>query len=482
MGFFSTIRSWMMRLFPLKPAVRAFGIKLPDVSSVPDLQETWTDIYSGSGDRSGGKRVFNVAALLCYDVSRLSVGEAEITSQDKTVQKIIDNVISPMLQRAVEESVAKGGAAIRPWLDTMGNPHADLYRVGEFLPVDFQDDRITAMMFVDQKTIKTEHQSVTYTKLELQRWTPPSAGKAGKFSSTTKAFRKDGEATDTDIGRECSLALVPEWESITPEWTIANVNAPLFVYIRAPWRVASSGVIGASIFSNAVDQIQELNDRKNQLSWEFRSGKRKMIVDESALPINPDTGKLDVKPADAELYRKLSGSQTAAGAIQDYWADYSPEIRYEAYHADIRQLLIEISILCHMDSGYLIQDAQSGAITAKEVTVREKNSYATVCNVQTKTARPAIEELLSSFSVLLSLGGDSFDAEAIKDISIVWGDGIMDSPDAERDIAQSEVLAGLRSKKDYMIHFRGLTEEEADAELAQIGEETPSYSESFQGS
>ena len=45
--------------------------------------------------------------------------------------------------------------------------------------------------------------------------------------------------------------------------------------------------------------------------------------------------------------------------------------------------------------------------------------------------------------------------------------------------AQIEVTQGLRSKKSYLMEFKGMSEEEAEEELAKIQEEKMSNQEAF---
>lgn len=484
MSFFGAIRGFIMRLFPIKPAVKAFHLTVPAMANIPELESLWRDLYDGKPPYlSGRQKYLNIPCMVCYDVARLSVSEAYATTSDEVAQSVFDDVIKPILQPAIEASLAIGSVFIRPWVDASGRCHADIYTMEDALPVDFNEGKIIGVVFVQRKVEHpSSYQTVTYTKLEYQKYDPIT----DTFSVQNKAYKKVGVPSEEDLGLEVSLGAVDEWADITPEWSVSNAGRPLFVAVETPWTIAGSPIrgIGASIFATATDQIEELQERRNQLDWEYFSGKRKLVVDESALPTD-DRGNLRLTPEDAELYRKLSGSMTASGAVTDLFADFTPTIRVNEFQQDIKRLLNEIAKSCHMSNGYLSFDEQTSAVTAQEIRSRDKDSYATVCNVQNTMAEPTIRGLLECYSIMLSvMGFQSFDYETATNddnFSIVWGDGIMDDPDAERATAQAEVTAGLMSKLYYMTHFRGLTQEEAEAELAQMKDEAPAPAEDFFG-
>jgi A118 family predicted phage portal protein len=415
----------------------------------------------------------NLPAVVCYDVARLAVSEAQVSTNDDIAQDVLDRLIIPNIQHSVEQAMATGDCVLRPWIDTGGTLHLDTYHAQDFLPVRFQDNQVIAGVFVQRKVEHpTTETTVTWTKLELQDYD----ANAKTIHVVTKVFRLASMPMDDLLGTEYPIDSVPEWGTITPDYYITNASRPLFVFCRSQWlpKACSNGALGASIFADAVDQVKELNDRINQLSWEFESGKRKLIVDESAIPTD-DQGKESLSASDSELYRKLSGSATAEATIKDLFADFSPEIRVDNYLTDIKRLCSEIALLCHMDSGYLSYDQTTGAVTATQVKVQDKKSYATVCNTQSRVAQPTVEALLRSFSMLLYASGKpSYDAdEVIEDAVFSWGDGLMTDPDAEQAQALLEVQSGLRSKESYLREFRGLDEDAAAEEIAAIKGDTP---------
>ena len=71
--------------------------------------------------------------------------------------------------------------------------------------------------------------------------------------------------------------------------------------------------------------------------------------------------------------------------------------------------------------------------------------------------------------------------EGIKtnNITITPDDSIIEDKNTEMTRAQLEVTQGLRSKKSYLMEFKGMSEEEAEEELEKIKEEKMSNQEAF---
>ena len=87
---------------------------------------------------------------------------------------------------------------------------------------------------------------------------------------------------------------------------------------------------------------------------------------------------------------------------------------------------------------------------------------------------PMAEKLVDCIRQLQML----YDIDAIPEdieLAIDFGDSILTDEEEEKKTAQLEVQMGLRSKLSYLIEYRGLTEDEAIAELDRIKADQPTY-------
>jgi A118 family predicted phage portal protein len=476
MSIFSRIKEWFMDKFPVKSVVKAFNLVLPDMQSMPDLIQEWAQLYEGHPEwlslRGIDAKYPNLPAIVCYEVARCAASELAISATDGVAQDVIDRIIAPGLQKNVEMMLAQGAVCFRPWFDAeAGKLAIDVYPADSFMPTGVTGGRVTSGVFIDRKVVHpTLGTVVGYTKLELQEYAN------GTITVKTKAFRRDGGLSADNLGVEIPLTSVPEWAGITPEIVITNVDGPAFVYMASPW--APKGVrmqgLGAAIFADSTDLVEDFVDIYNDLRWEIESGKRAMIVADSAIDTD-EKGKEILDKTTRKLYRKLI-TGGADASVKDTWADYSPEIRVEPFLSAGKFTLGLASLSCHMDSGFFIWDERTGAVTAKEITTKEQKSYGTVCSVQSNSIEPAIKELIRVCSIFLDLyDSDSYDYRmVINDLTIAWGDSIMTDADSERANAIMEVQSGLRSVASYLREFRGLSEAEALQEAERIRNERAS--------
>jgi len=84
-------------------------------------------------------------------------------------------------------------------------------------------------------------------------------------------------------------------------------------------------------------------------------------------------------------------------------------------------------------------------------------------------------------NVISSLVSAICELEGIKtkEIKIVHDDSMIEDKETEQLKAQQEVSQGLRTKRDYLMNIRGMSEEEAEKELAEIAKEKQSNAEMF---
>ena len=67
------------------------------------------------------------------------------------------------------------------------------------------------------------------------------------------------------------------------------------------------------------------------------------------------------------------------------------------------------------------------------------------------------------------------------DLNVAFGDSILVDVETDKQNAQRETTLGLRSKLNYMMEYRGLSEEDAKKELAVISSEQPEQVDFFNG-
>ena len=162
---------------------------------------------------------------------------------------------------------------------------------------------------------------------------------------------------------------------------------------------------------------------------------------------------------------------------------------YQAINAEMKEPVKEIDFTLrkdeHIDSinadlNWLSEDLGLGANwykfdgtgvkTATEVISENSKAFRTKKHYEI-TINDCVYDLVQAVCEL----------EGIKtnNITITPDDSIIEDKNTEMTRAQLEVTQGLRSKKSYLMEFKGMSEEEAEEELAKIKEEKMSNQEAF---
>jgi A118 family predicted phage portal protein len=193
--------------------------------------------------------------------------------------------------------------------------------------------------------------------------------------------------------------------------------------------------------------------------------------------IDPMTGEARrYFDATDETYEALSTDDPDSLKIQDN----SVELRVEEHVAAMNAFLNIFCLQVGLSAGTFSFDAKGGLKTATEVVSENSKTYKTVKNFQ-NMIKPAVEHLVRNIvdlGALYDLDIDGVKIAALRDrgydVAVGMDDGI--TQDRQTNINEGITLvgAGLMSKKTFLTdpkYGQNLTEEAAEAELAQIAEE-----------
>jgi len=131
-----------------------------------------------------------------------------------------------------------------------------------------------------------------------------------------------------------------------------------------------------------------------------------------------------------------------------------------------------VCMACHLDAGAYVYDQAAQAVTATEVRTKSQQTYGTIVDIQDQMIKPFVSQLVDNIRAVQQL----YETEAIPDdvmLGFDFGDSILTDEQSDRTNAQAEVVGGLRSKISYLMEYRGMTEQQALAEIERIKGETP---------
>ena len=160
---------------------------------------------------------------------------------------------------------------------------------------------------------------------------------------------------------------------------------------------------------------------------------------------------------------------------EEFFKDYSPEIRDEALWRGLNKTLQRIEFNVGLAYGTL-SEPNTVDKTATEIKSSKQRSYATVSKMQ-ENLQKALENLIYAMDVLATLY--NLAPQGNYEVSFNWDDSLIVDTEKEQMLQMQEVNQGLRSKVKYIMFRYGLTEEQAREELQLIQEEKMSNQEAF---
>lgn len=463
------------------------------------LYKAWHEIAAPTIHDPKGKRTMyrlNMAKAVCSEMAGLVWGEECTVSvstkgrnpDDKTddpldvfVQEVLaNNAFHQKMQEHIEEGLALGGGALKTWAEVNEDeqePGNDKLMIGyamadQFIPLAWDNAKVTEGVFIS----RIAKNGWYYTRLEWHRWN----GKT--YTVTNELFRSEITKGETSGETQDILGIRYPLQEIYPNlepYVEIDVKESLFTYWRTPIanNVDDNSPLGVSIYANALETLHALDICYDSFVREFQLGKKRIIVPASAVRVvvNPETGEtMRYFDANDEVYQAMQSDNPNDLKI----TDNSVALRVDEHIGAINAFLSILCLQVGFSAGTFTFDQHEGLKTATEVVSENSKTYKTIKTIQTQL-RPAIKHLIRNIidvAVLYDVGNV---AELIKpgyEINITFDDGV--TQDRQTNINEGVMLvgAGLLSKKRFLTDPKygvGMTDEDAEKELAQIRAETP---------
>ncbi len=454
--FFRWLRGVMNKVLKTDETRQA-GIAIAVTDEMQQAIKDWILMYKGlSPWLATNKQSLGIPALVASEIAMMVTLEAEVNIAGSGRADWLSGQFDPIreaLRLEVEYACADGGLVFKPYVDG-GDIAVDYVHADDFYPTSFNSRmEITGAVFVERKRIGNS----LYTRLEWHHI------EDGGYVITNRAFKG---TNDYDLSQDVPLTAVDEWASLEPVVTIANIDFPLFAYLRIPLgnTIDPKSPVGVSVYEKAKDVIKEADKQYQRLLWEYEGGELAIDAVEDAFDINPVTKEVQLPVGRDRLFRpnKLD-PKTLSG--ESLFKTFSPALRDESYLQGLNKLLQRIEDLCGLSRGTL-SDPNDDARSATEIKVQKQRTYSTVTTIQ-KATQKAVEGLLRAMDALATLY--RLCPAGKYTVSCVWDDSIVVDAETERQRDMAEVRDGLMQPWEYRVKWRG--EDEAKAKAA-VGDTT----------
>lgn len=452
------IRKQVSKIFPSKSIEEKLDLKI-DISDVMvESIELWSKMYKGEAPWIDNDVIksLNVPSSVASEIARLTTIEMEsgITSGKETendrstylnerYQKVVDS-----LRIETEYAAAKGGMIFKPYIDDNDNIAIEYVQADDFYPVAFNSSGELIAVIFPEVIVKGD---TTYTRLEYHHLL-----KDNKCYISNKAYIKDSNTSG--IGVETPLDSIGEWEYLEPELNLEKIEEPLFSYFKMPLanNKDSKSKLGVSVFSKAVDLIEEVDKHYSKILWEY-------TAKEAAIDVPIDMFMTTGLPEGKErLFRQLDVDDS--NSSKNFYEVFSPDIRDQSLFNGLNKLLERVEFNCGLAYGTL-SDIQETSKTATEIRSSKQRSYSTIVDIQ-KALRISLEHLIRSMDYLCDLYKITPKGDHV--VSFDFDDSIVVDSKEEQAIMLNEVNASLIKPEYYLMKRYGVSEEEAKEMLPDL--------------
>ena len=458
------------------------GINLT-VGTIYDLMAIWKSWYRGNvndfhyytemvnGKSTQCERLtMNMPKKLCEDITKLLWTEkTQINLSNKNATKRLwevldskENNFTVNLPVFIEKMLALGNGATVEYKDENNRTIIDYIDGDVIIPYKFTNGYITGMITISRFVDDKGRRKVYYTHITYHEYLD------GKYLKLNEVYKSN---IDTALGKQL------DFNEVFPnvkESDVVFTNNPYFQIWRPNLanNFDTNSPMGISIYANSIDRFKSLDTKYDSFYNEFILGKKRIVVDQSAMKGKMETDG-DGNSRFVQYFDKNDRVYQALNIDSDKMKEPVKEIdftlRYQEHIDSINADLNWLSENVGLGSNYYKFDG-AGTKTATEVISENSQAFRTKEHYQI-IVNSNVEDLVKAVCEL----------EGIKtnNITITPDDSIIEDKDKETTRAQMEVTQGLRSKKSYLMDIKGMSEDEAEEELAKIQEEKMSNQEAF---
>ena len=443
-------------------AKEEFNIEPIISQSMEDMIRKCFEIYQGKPywlDDADHIKTINFAKAVCSETARLTMLATKITidgsARAEWLQGQIDNVYFK-LRDWVEYGCAYGTVILKP-----NGKGIDLVVPGNFIVTDIENGEISGVVFVNQETVGKKY----YTRLEYHRFINDV------YAITNRCYVGDSA---NDTSNRIDIAKTP-WSDLLEESFIQNVDGPLYGVLKMPHanNVDVDSPMGLPIFSDAIEELKDLDIAYSRNSKEILDSKRTVLLDSDRLL--PSGGKI----AQTGLYFKNQREQMGlpdyvknvyGNGQEDFYQEINPQLNTDTRLSGLNALLSQIGYKIGYSNGYFVFNESTGIQTATGVEAEQQRTIQFI-----KDVRDKVEGCLDRVIYALNVFADLYDLAPVGVYEAIYSFGDI-TYNLEEDKATwwKYVISNKAPAWMYFVKFEGMSEEDAKAMVAEATPKEPS--------
>lgn len=460
MSIFTNIKGWFTMLLRSK-AKEEFDLEPVGSSEMREWLNECINIYQGKPswlDKEDHVDSVNFAKSVCSETARLATLGIGIKASGSAHAEWLQEKIDAMYYRLrswAEYGCAYGTIVLKPTLDDIA-----LYTPAEFEITHHTDGKIDGIVFHNWEQVGDKW----YTLLEHHSM------EGDVYKIVNKCFV--GKERD-DTNKPVSLENSP-WPNLEEQVEILNLTMPLFGVFRTPGanNIDLDSPYGLPIFSEAVQELRDLDIAYSRNAKEVEDSKRTVLLDSDAL--FPTGGKIVNNPAAWENQKTSLKLPDAVKNVRGdgkeiFYQEINPQLNTETRLKGINALLNQIGYKSGYSNGYFVFNESSGLQTATGVEAEQQRTVQFI-----KDVRDRLEECMKGLVYAISVFGELYGLAPSGNYELVFDFGDI-TYNKEEDQARwwGYVMSGKVPAWKFFVKFEGMTEEEAKAMVAEAEPKRP---------
>ena len=443
-------------------AKEEFNIEPIISQSMEDMIQKCFAIYQGKPywlDDADHIKTINFAKAVCSETARLAMLGTKITIDGSAravwLQEQIDNIYFK-LRDWVEYGCAYGTVILKP-----NGKGIDLVTPNNFMITDYENGEISGVVFVNREVVGKKY----YTRLEYHRFIEDV------YAITNRCYVGDSE---NDTSKRIDIAKTP-WAELLEESFIQNVDSPLYGVLKMPHanNVDVDSPMGLPIFSDAIEELKDLDIAYSRNSKEILDSKRTVLLDSDRLL--PSGGKVAQTGAYFDRQRERMGlpdyvKNVYGNGTEDFYREINPQLNTDTRLIGVNALLSQIGYKIGYSNGYFVFNESTGIQTATGVEAEQQRTIQFI-----KDVRDKVEGCLDRVIYALNVFADLYNLSPVGVYETVYDFGDITHNQAEEKTRWwGYVVAGKIPFWYYLMKYEGYSEEEARMLQDEAQPKTPS--------
>ena len=437
-----------------------YNVKIADGSVAQFERKTMSMAKKGAED---------MMKLLWSNKCDIKLATDEKTKKLWDVLDSKQNNFTIMFPQMIELAMALGTTAMTQYKDAMGRTRIEYINNAKMIiPYDYDNFNITGFIVFKQWQENEKRSKIYYTHLTYHEFKAEKDEK-GEYKQVYRKYNEVYKSKNPDeLGKEVDFASVfPDVEELVEEVT----DTPHFQIIKPPLanNVDINTPMGLSIFGNSIDKLKAIDNKYDSFDMEFVDGKRRILVDRTALKGTPQVDE-NGNISQQLYFDRNDRTYVAMNGMKDQpIKDISFDLRYQEHIDSINAELNWYSASLGFGESFYKIDG-NGRATATEILSQDDDTFRTKQTFEV-VIKDVIIDLVKSICYLEGIELSE------NEIQVEFDYSRFENQEKTQARLEREVSKGITSKVEYRMKVYGETQEVAEQKIKEIQENNPSIND-----